>query len=433
MNDFKFYLPITKSAFPSGSYEKISETTKSGEIRTRFKIKGIASTTSLDRDNEIVSAICLKKMEDQINKKKLPIFGNHDHNWESMLGYTNTALASDNKLEISMLTDYVETNPRVMQLAGGLESGMPFALSIGGKVITSNPRKNKNGSESKILDDVDLFETSVVGIGANPDAFLSLPDQIAKSMNKNIDLIKKIRHVLVEEGSDKGELYLSDKTIKEIISVIEKNSGQLGMTDYGKLGETTIASNCPSCGKPSDLRMVDDVSSHYQCSVCDLHFDVRNPVKEMIGLPISQPINPSAETIDNQRQSVPGLKSNQEKKGDLMVEKEAEAEAKCRTAAEDEEKEYNEKFLKFLKRAITEGVLKAEGVSTTPGGENANPKNTIGGSGGAAAPVHQKSLAGFEAMKKAFHEEAGAEAFSNTKVETQDYSFAGIKKMLVRK
>jgi len=70
MDDFKIYLPLEKGAFPSGSYEKIVETNSTGEPRTRFKIKGIASTTSLDRDNEIVSKICLKSMETQINQKK---------------------------------------------------------------------------------------------------------------------------------------------------------------------------------------------------------------------------------------------------------------------------------------------------------------------------------------------------------------------------
>ncbi len=445
MDDFKVYLPINKSAFPTGSYEKIIETTPSGETRTRFKIKGIASTTTTDRDNEIVSQLCLKGMENQINIKKLPIFSNHSHNWEDMIAYTNMANANEKQLEMDILTAYVETHPKVLQLIGDLDAGLPIGLSIGGKVTKSHP--HKNGSDLKVLDAVELYETSIVGIGANPDAFLSLPDQIAKSMIKTIGLQNEIRNILKEE-SDKGESNLSDKTIKKIINTVEKSSGQLGISSYGKLGETTPASHCPKCGKPSDLRMVDGENSHYHCSICDLPFSVKNPVKEMDGSknPKANPVNEPFVPIDEQRQSVPGLKSvNQEKKGDLM-EKEEKSETEAPETKpteevgkgvgreeEDEEKEYN-KFLKFLKRAGSEGIVKMEGVTTVPGGENANPKNTIGGSGGTATPVHQKSAKVSEMTKAAFHEEAGAEAFSTAKVETEDYSFAGIrKKMLTRK
>ncbi|KKK86698.1 hypothetical protein LCGC14_2760660, partial [marine sediment metagenome] len=149
MDDFRFYLPIEKGAFPSGSYEKIVETTGSGETRTRYKIKGIASTTTLDRDNEIVSKLCLKKMEKQINSKKLPIFSNHSHDWEDMLAYTNSAVANEKQLEMNILTAYVETHPKVLQLIGDIDAGLPLALSIGGKVLDSRPHKNKDGEEQK--------------------------------------------------------------------------------------------------------------------------------------------------------------------------------------------------------------------------------------------------------------------------------------------
>jgi len=440
MNDFKIYLPIEKGAFSSGAYEKIIEATDTGETRTRFKIKGTASTTTTDRDNEIVSQECLKGMENQINLKKLPIFSNHQHDWENMLGYTNEAKSDNNKLEIDILTDYVETNPKVMQLIGKVEGGLPVGLSIGGKVIKSKPQK---GSDTKILEQVDLYETSIVGIGANPDAFLSLPDQIVKSMTKTVNLQNKIRNILKER--DKGELNLSEDKINEIIDTVEKSSGQLGISSYGKLGETTPASNCPKCGKPADLRMVENGISHYQCSIDNTSFSVKNPVKEMDGgsQPKANPVNSPFVPIDEQTQSVLGRKSVKEKKGDLM-EKEEKTEAPAKTtekvevvkevgAEEEEEKEYS-KFLKFLKRAGSDGVIKMEGVTTVPGGENSSPQNTIGGSSGAATPVHQKSTETAELTKAAFHEEAGAEALSTEAVEKEEkLDFTSMrKKMLVR-
>ena len=432
MNDFKIYLPIEKGAFATGSYEKIIGTNSTGETRTQFKIKGIASTTTTDRDNEIVSQTCLKGMENQINNKKLPIFGNHNHDWENMIAFTNIASSDEKQLEMEILTAYAETHPKVLQLIGDLDAGLPLGLSIGGKV--KNSHDFKKGSDLRILDEVELYETSIVGIGANPDAFLSLPDQIVKSMTKTVNLQNKIRNIFKER--DKGESNLSEKTINEIIDVVEKNSGQLGMENYGKLGETTPESLCQKCGKPADLRMVDSSQSHYHCSIDDLPFSVKLPVKEMDGSeqPKANPVNQPFVPIDEQTQSVLGQKKE---KGDLMEkEQETEVEA-CNTrkaeAEDDEEKEYS-KFLKFLKRAGSDGVIKMEGVTTVPGGENANPQNTIGGSGGAATPVHQKSAETVELTKAAFHEEAGAEALSTEKVEAEEkLDFMGMrKKMLVR-
>jgi len=389
MNNFNIYLPLEKAAFPTGAYEKITDFSPQGATRTRYKLKGIASTSTLDRDNEIVSKNCLRMLAGKVGMKKIPIFGNHEHNWENMLGYTNSAEQNENALEILITTDYEETNPKVSQLIGKSDGGLPIALSIGGRVLKDHEQTDKiSGKKINVIDDVDLLEVSIVGIGANPDAFLSLPDQIAKSL-------KKVGNNLKEEIGLPEE--------------IQKFAGQAGEVSYGKLGETTIQARCPKCSLPADLRMVDNQSSHYQCSTCDLHFDVRNPTKEMTSIPYNNLVNPSTTTID-QDQSVLGRKSAEVElqKGGVMETK-AEAE-KCNKPAEaDEDEKAYKSWLKSYERAVKEGVFKAEGVSGTPGSENAAPKNTIGGSGGAATPVHAKSMAGFESMKKAFAEEAGAE------------------------
>lgn len=413
MNDFNIFVPLEKTAFPSGAYEKITEFSPQGATRTRYKLKGIASTSTLDRDNEIVSKNCLRMLAGKIGAKKLPIFGNHEHNWENMLGYSNSAEQTENALEILITTDYEETNPKVAQLIGKIDGGLPIALSIGGRVMKDHEQSDKiSGKKINIIDDVDLLETSVVGIGANPDAFLSLPDQIAKALKE------------------------TGKKTKEGIGLpeeIQKFAGQAGEVSYGKLGETSIQARCPKCSLPADLRMIENQTSHYQCSTCDLHFDVRNPTKEMTSIPYNNPINPSTTAID-QDQSVLGRKNAEVKlqKGGVMETK-AETE-KCSkpVEAEEEEKAYKS-WLKSYERAVKEGVFKAEGISTIPGGENAAPKNTIGGSGG-TAPVHAKSVNSFESMKKAFREEAGAETLvsENKADEESSTSFSYFRNKMLK-
>ena len=60
-----------------------------------------------------------------------------------MLGYANTAYKKGDNLEIDILTDYVETNPKVMQLIGKVEGSMPIALSLVGCICKYGLSKDK--------------------------------------------------------------------------------------------------------------------------------------------------------------------------------------------------------------------------------------------------------------------------------------------------
>ena len=182
MEKFNIYLPIQKGITEKPESNKIIEDSPSGESRTRHKMVGTISTTSLDRDHEKVSKECLKSMENSIKLKRLPIFSNHNHDWEEMIGYATESTLIGDELQAVILTDYEETNLKVKQLAGKLDAGFPLGLSIGGKVTRDTPAI---GKEARIIEEVELFEASIVGIGSNPNAFLGLSEQISKSLKED--------------------------------------------------------------------------------------------------------------------------------------------------------------------------------------------------------------------------------------------------------
>lgn len=535
MQDFRVYIPINKGIV-SKTHSQIVETAPTGEIKTRYRLQGIASTTALDRDSERVSKACMLDMARNIKAKRLPIFGNHQHEWENMLGYADDAEVLDGNMLVKIVTDYVETNPKVSQLIGKLEADMPLGLSIGGKVKDSREVYEPSlGKNIKMIDRIDLLETSIVGIAANPEASLSLPDQIAKSLKETETLVKyppagdladkgkEILHRVYDEAKKKG--YSDERAAKiawgavhragykaaneeEIDMAKEfedflKSSGLIGISSYGKLGETTEEAMCPECGRPGELRRFEDGTAAYICNYDGTLF-TREASTKLPAVPKNQPAKVPAKTIDQQAQEPLGrakhFKEEKLKEGVIMkahgVSKEAEAEAEARIRRkeaeadaearlrrketdseaeeeevskpckegeaegirrvrhkeaedepepeddfdEDEEEEYKRvigRLPKYLKRYLKEAearIGKAEGIETTPGGEQAQPKYTIGGSDGAAKPVHAKSLETFGLMKKAIKENLGVEGLETRNIGANDnLSFKSMKAFMASK
>ena len=396
MENHGFYIPLSKGIELSNSSIKTVESIE-GQTRTKHKLRGVASTTSLDRDNERVSKECLHKMAASIKQKRLPIFGNHEHGWNNMLAYAYDAEVSGDSLILDIATAYEETHPYVQQLVSGLEAGLPFSLSIGGKVKAAHP-ENQGGKKVNIIDDIEFLETSVVGIGANPDAFITI--------------------------SKMSKIFEGEETMEEV----SKSSGQIGINSYGKLGESTPQSMCPSCKMPSELRGQQENTPIYYCQHCAKQFSVQGEVKAgAVASPTNNPPSPETPKVGEEpRLAIEG--KSVEFKGDKMddIVKTEKAAPKEEDA---EEKSYNQ-FKSFYAKLMKE----LEGVNVTPGAANADAKNTISHQGysGAATPVHGKSAKEYELMQKAFVENNGVEGIAKgIETPTADVSFESFKKAYV--
>jgi HK97 family phage prohead protease len=164
-NVFNFCIPLKKDALGQDT------------------LIGVASTVSVDRDDEKMSENALNDMVKEIKSKGVNLFGNHEHNWENTLGRVSDAdMTSNNQVIIKTTLDDQQTNPKVAMLLRKLERGIKLGLSVGGTVTKLKWEYSKElGKKIKVIDGVKLYEISVVGIPSNADSFLSIPQAISKS------------------------------------------------------------------------------------------------------------------------------------------------------------------------------------------------------------------------------------------------------------
>lgn len=134
---------------------------------------GIASSTSIDRDEEKMSPNALSEMCQTINVDHANLFGNHQYDWENILGGIDAAQKKDDSIQIRMNPN--KANPKYAQLIGTMATpGVKLGLSVGGNVKKSHwEHDNDLGKKIKIIDSVDLYEVSVVGIASNPDGIVN--------------------------------------------------------------------------------------------------------------------------------------------------------------------------------------------------------------------------------------------------------------------
>lgn len=186
MPDFTVLLPLKKSG--EGS------------------LVGIASATSVDRDEERMSEACLDDMIAQFQAYKVPLMENHTHNWENTMGVIKSAQKVGDKAQVFIGLDNANTNPKIAMLLGKLDAGIPIGLSVGGNVVAKHTEYDKSlNKRITVMDKVKLYELSVVGIPSNADSYLSLGQAIAKSAR----FVKNCWACLAECGNGECKLCLS--------------------------------------------------------------------------------------------------------------------------------------------------------------------------------------------------------------------------------
>jgi HK97 family phage prohead protease len=163
MNKFELLFPFQKDA-------------TGGRLRI---FGGIASSTAIDRDTERMDKSVLPKIADGLRKNST-VFFNHDTKGLGVGFVKSSEVRGD-----TVYVDVVPTQALGMQdVITQINEGLLKSFSIGGKVLDwENKFDEKLGKNVRIIKDVDIYEVSVVGIPANPDATIS--ECIAKSFEPN--------------------------------------------------------------------------------------------------------------------------------------------------------------------------------------------------------------------------------------------------------
>lgn len=152
--EFKVYSPLTEKSVDSFITKSSDESSDS----ERILLEGIASTTSRDLHDEIVSSNAIESMSEQA--LALNIHGDHWYGLDDVLGAIKDASVEDKQLHIKFLITKKHT-PDIKDL---LETGVKLGLSIGG-YVTSYDEKNR------IINAIELHEISLTAMPANWDTF----------------------------------------------------------------------------------------------------------------------------------------------------------------------------------------------------------------------------------------------------------------------
>lgn len=220
------------------SFEK-SET-ESGEMIYH----ACASSTSMDRDTEIMEKSALEKGARDLLRNST-VFFNHKHDGLGV-GRVKDAYVTDDK----MFIDWVPSKAAAVQdVITQINEGILKSMSVAGRVLKDSKSYNSVlKKDIRHILDVELYEVSVVGIPANPDA------SIVSSIAKAFDDFEKAH--LATSANDEDEVVEGDGgELEENHAVLPPNKkpakdGKTPNDDYygrekDKEGDKM---KCPKCG-----------------------------------------------------------------------------------------------------------------------------------------------------------------------------------------
>ena len=203
MNTFKIFAPMLKASMgPDG----------------KMRLHGIASSTVKDRHGDTMQPSALVDMERSANNN-LTIFLNHSYNVpEDVAGHVERALLRSHPQDpdihdLAMDIVVNETNDRAVKAWEAINGGTQLGLSIGAMIPDGGAdRDRKSGAYS--INHVELLETSLVGVPANPRSWV---EYAVKSLGAaRTTVYAETGEVTVVENTDEPEQTVEEVLEKEI-------------------------------------------------------------------------------------------------------------------------------------------------------------------------------------------------------------------------
>jgi len=167
--DFKIFVPLLKA-------------NKGPDGKMRFH--GIASSSIKDRHGDTITRTALSEMERSANEN-MTIFLNHSYNVpEDVAGSVEQAILrnhpTDPDIQDLAFDIVVNTsNDRAVKAWEAIDGGTKLGLSIGARIPDGGASRDKSTGRY-VIDHVDLLETSIVGVPANPRSWV---EYAVKSLN----------------------------------------------------------------------------------------------------------------------------------------------------------------------------------------------------------------------------------------------------------
>lgn len=240
-------IPATKFQIYSG----ILKASRSADGKMR--LHGVASSTTKDLHGDVMAETALEDMERAANNN-LTIFLNHSYDVPEDVGGSveNARMktrgvdgnGNPNKdLDMDILIN--ESNDRAVKTFEAIERGTKLGLSIGALIPDGGAKKDKS-SGSWIIEHVDLLETSLVGIPANPRSWVDYAVKSLRSVEKDAASVPIGQPTLTLDGRHyKIEGDVEGLSLNSTTTIV---NGVVPETVEATEPDLTEAA-CPTCGK----------------------------------------------------------------------------------------------------------------------------------------------------------------------------------------
>jgi phage head maturation protease len=198
---FKIFAPMLKASMgPDG----------------KMRLHGIASSTVKDRHGDTMNPSALSDMENAANNN-LTIFLNHEYRVpEDVAGSVERAIIRSHPQDSSihdLALDIIvnQSNERAVKAWEAINGGTQLGLSIGAMIPENGAvRDRKTGSYE--INHVDLLETSLVGVPANPRSWV---EYAVKSLNGGITKDESLDEMIEEVREDQADLPADETPTEE--------------------------------------------------------------------------------------------------------------------------------------------------------------------------------------------------------------------------
>ena len=229
------------------------------------KIRGIASGTSIDLHNDIVTESTIKSFREAIENgvilksgewSYLPLRNGHGNNWDDILGWITKAEIDENHnlwIEAELDEDSHHAEQLYKKLTKPTLTGKvtELGLSIGGKIIKYRTQYDAQLQKSiRILESIRLGEISVVGAPALPTAFV---EAITKSLDKLPDDYLLEDHMAEDNIEHRTAQEVPTEGKEDSIAIVIPESQNVENVD-----PATTARPDPSVNAPDILPSVDE-------------------------------------------------------------------------------------------------------------------------------------------------------------------------------
>jgi len=185
---------------------------KEGDIDKDFYVEGYASTYDLDRQGEIITREALEKSAKELVEINNTVFYGHLYDLNNAVGKIVEAQADENGLRVKIFVSSWAKELRVK-----INEGIISKFSIGGAVRNDRKVPKTQAKEEglikddvpfdyiTVIDDLELYEVSFVGVPANPNAqvvgtFTKALHEIYKSQEGGESMKEKEKELKKEEA-----------------------------------------------------------------------------------------------------------------------------------------------------------------------------------------------------------------------------------------